>query len=83
MTPLTVPSTRLVAVTKSDSTDLSVYENQRIYVGGAGDLTVIPLNGGATPVLLPSVPAGTVLDLQVSKVMSTGTAATGVVLMCP
>lgn len=59
------------AVTKSDSTDLGV--TRALWVGGAGDLAVQFVDT-ATTVTLTGVPAGTLLPIQVSKVMAATTA---------
>lgn len=48
-----------------------------LYVGGAGDVTVIT-NAGTTTTY-PSVPAGSHLFVKVRTVKSTGTTATGIV----
>ncbi len=63
-----------VAVTKSDST---VYNPplRMLWVGGTGDVAVTLL-GDTTAVTLSAVPAGTLLNVCVSKVMSTNTSAT-------
>lgn len=62
-----------VAVTKSDSTVLPV--TRGIWVGGAGDVAVI-FTGQTTAVTLSAVPAGYLLPVEVTKVMSTNTTAT-------
>jgi len=70
------------AVTKSDST---LFDNngtnqpapRAIYVGGAGDLAVEFVDG--TQVVFASVGAGTLLPINVRKVLSTGTTATSIV----
>lgn len=49
-----------------------------IYVGGAGDLTVVMAVNGKT-VTFTAVPGGTVLPIAVSKVRSTDTTATAIV----
>lgn len=67
-----------VAVTKSDSTILET--TRALYVGGAGDVAVIWADGGSA-VTLSSVPAGTILPVQVTKVMSTNTTATNIVAL--
>lgn len=64
------------AVTASDSTVLEA--TRAIWVGGAGDLAVIFLDD-TTAVTLSSVPAGTLLPISVTKVMSTNTTATNIV----
>ena len=59
------------AVTASDSTDLGV--TRALWVGGAGNLAVQFVNA-ATTVTLTGVPAGTLLPIQVTKVMAATTA---------
>jgi hypothetical protein len=65
------PSGRQVAVTPSDSTDLS--GSRGLYVGGAGDLTLTPVLGGAD-VVMKAVPVGTLLPVAVSRVKAATTA---------
>jgi hypothetical protein len=66
------------AVTKSDTVDLS-FVSRAVYVGGAGDLAVIMRNGET--ITLVAVPAGTLLPIAVSRVMSTNTTATSIVAL--
>lgn len=63
-----------VAVTKSDST---VVDITALYVGATGDVTVITWRG--TTVTFPTVPAGTILPIRCTKVMSTNTTASSFV----
>jgi hypothetical protein len=65
------------AVTPSDSVQLKMVA-RRIYVGGAGNLTVL-LRGDSHPVTLFNVPAGSYHDLGAVLVMATGTTATDIV----
>lgn len=76
-----------VAITKSDTT---VYTPplRGIYVGTTGDVAVITarnmrrhLTEGVAllAVVFPAVPAGAILPIHASQVMSTGTAAGGLV----
>lgn len=70
---------KAIAVTKSDSTVLP--DGVRaVWVGGAGDVAVI-MSGDTAAVTLAAVPAGTLLPIQVSKVMSTNTTATSIVAL--
>jgi hypothetical protein len=69
------PATDAVAITKSDSTNLTTSCIRAIYVGGTGDVAVIGLNG-TVAVTFSAVPAGTILPIMPSKVMSTNTTAT-------
>jgi len=66
------PATKLFAITPSDST---VVNCRAIWVGGAGNVAVIARDDTVAQTL-PGVPAGTLLPVSVSKVMSTNTTAT-------
>ena len=70
---------KAVAVTPSDSTVLPDGV-RRVWVGGAGALAVVFV-GDTAATTLAAVPAGTMLDIQVSKVMSTSTTATNIVAL--
>lgn len=72
------PASKLVAITKSDATDLTANKIKALWVGGAGDVAVIGINDTAA-VTIVGVPAGTLLPVMVSKVMSTNTTATSIV----
>lgn len=61
------------AVTKSDVT---VIYADALYVGVAGDVTCLDRDGTSA---LYTCPAGTYILAQVTKVMSTGTTASGIV----
>lgn len=65
------------SVTPSDSTDIGV--TRALWVGGAGDLAVQFVDT-ATTITLTGVPAGTLMPLQVSKVMAATTASAIVAL---
>lgn len=67
------PFTNAAAVTPSDTLDLADV-TQALYVGGAGNVVVI-MQGGQT-VTFSGVPAGTTLDIRVSRVKATSTTAT-------
>lgn len=66
-------------ITKSDSTVFTTPTRQ-IWVGGTGDLAVL-MNADTVSVILSAVPAGTMLSISVTKVLSTGTTATLIVGM--
>ncbi len=74
-------ATRLVSITKSDSTDLTASKIRALWIGGAGDVAVIAFNDSAA-VTISSVPAGTILPISVVKVMSTNTTASSMVGLC-
>ena len=70
-------ATKLRAVTPSDST---VVNCQALYVGGAGNVAIIAVDDTAA-VTLNSVPAGAILPIACSQVMSTNTTATNIVAL--
>ena len=63
--------------------DVTVFEQatRAIYVGGAGNITVQmqSYDDANTEVTLSGVTVGTVLNIRVKKVLSTGTTATNLV----
>lgn len=69
-----------VAITPTDATAIGPFSG--LYVGVAGDVTVVMRNGdgagGVTPVLFKAVPAGTILPIAVQGVNATGTTATNI-----
>lgn len=69
------PATKAFAVTPSDST---VINCRAIYVGGAGNVAVIPIEG-STAVTFVGALAGSIIPVGCSKVMSTNTTATSIV----
>lgn len=75
---------RAVAIVPSDTVPLSPCS--AIYVGGAGDIVLVPSgNAGASvaaaSVTLKAVPVGTVLHVSAQYVMATGTTATDLVAL--
>lgn len=62
------------AITPSDVTDISATS---LYIGGAGNLAV--LTAGADTVTFNGVLAGTILPVEVTRVLSTGTTATNII----
>lgn len=72
------PARRAVAVTPSDTVDLTVVAKS-LYVGGPGDVRIQPAGGGAA-VTLTAHPIG-YLPVQVSRVLATGTTATAIVAL--
>jgi hypothetical protein len=73
------PSSHLAAIVPSDSAVLPTY-SKGLYVGGAGDVTLIATNDGAA-LTFKAVPAGTTLRVRVKQVMATGTTATYLVAL--
>ena len=66
------------AVTPSDSTVLN--PTRGLYVGTGGDVAVKMANQ-TTSVIFPDVLGGSILPIQVVKVLSTGTTASGMVAL--
>ena len=62
------------AITPSNTASLSPMP-MALYIGGAGDVTVMPAVGTAS-VTFKAVPVGTTLWVSVRQVLSTGTSAT-------
>jgi hypothetical protein len=68
----------IVAITPNDGTDLDEY-SRAVYVGGAGDLTVMTVDN--TVVTFFAVPAGAMLPIRVRRVRSTSTTATNILVL--
>ena len=66
----------LVVITPSNTGSLST-PARALYVGGAGTISIQPLEGAA--VTLVGVPAGALLPISVTRVNVTGTTATNLV----
>lgn len=67
------PANGLLTITPSDSADVGAYKVRQIYVGTAGDVTVMQ---GGVAVQFKNVPAGSLLGpFMVDKVLATGTSA--------
>ena len=69
---------RAVAVTPSDSAANNFPEPCTVYVGGAGDVVVLPWGSDAV-VTFVGMPAGSVVPVRVKRVNSTSTTATDMV----
>ena len=76
--PWNWPATNAVAVTPSDTVDLT-YPSRGIIVGVAGNIAVNMMESG-TNVVIP-VAAGVVHPLRVTRVYSTSTTATTIVAL--
>lgn len=75
----TNPANNATAITKSDTDELAKF-SRALYVGGAGDVTVI-LQKDTVAVTFVAVPAGTILPIAVKQLKSTGTSATDIVAL--
>lgn len=82
------PARLASAIAKSDTLSVGIGPGavyaKALWIGGAGDVTVITAgdnsnSGAGTPVTFSAVPAGTYLNVQVRAVMATGTTATNMV----
>lgn len=68
-----------LAITPHDTTNIkSKWATRGVYVGGAGDVTAV-VNGAA--ILFKSVPVGTILPINATRVNATGTTATYLVAL--
>lgn len=65
------------AVTPSDTVNFTQGIIRGLYIGGAGDVTLIPDSG--TAVLFKAVPVGTILPVLCTRVNATATTATNIV----
>ncbi len=72
------PASNGLIVTPSDTINLP-HESIYLYVGVAGDVSV-EMKGVGTALIIDSVPAGTLLPIKITRVNSTGTAATDMVV---
>jgi hypothetical protein len=73
------PASNAVAVTPSDSTDLT-YTTRALYVGGAGTV-VVNMNSTGSSISFVAVAAGSILPIRVDRVRATGTTATSIVAL--
>lgn len=74
--PLDAPAASAMAITPSNSTDLTDY-TRGIYVGGTGTLKVDMVTGGQVTFVDPA--PGVIHPLRVKRVYATGTTATGII----
>lgn len=68
---------RAFDITKSDTAHLSPVP-RALYIGGAGDVAVMPAAGNVS-VIFKAVPVGTTLYISVRQVLFTGTSASLIV----
>ena len=74
------PAQNAVAITANDTVDLT-RPTRGLYVGTAVNLAVQLKGTGNANVVFPNVPAGTVLPIEATRVLSTGTGAGNLVAM--
>jgi len=72
-------ATVCLAVTPSDSTDLTYSTCRAIYVGGDGDISLV--DGNAATIVFTGVTAGSILPVQTARVNATGTTATSIIAL--
>jgi hypothetical protein len=72
------PASEGAAVTPSDTVDLAKVTTA-LYIGGAGAVSVTMVGG--QHITFAAVPVGTYLPIRVSRVWSTGTAATNILAL--
>lgn len=73
----TKPSGYYAVVTPSDTVDFTKQDGEyprALYIGGAGNVTVVRPDG--TAVLFTALPVGTLLPIKTRRVNSTATTAT-------
>ena len=72
-------ATVCLAVTPSDSTDLTYSTCRAIYVGGDGDISLVDGNGAT--IVFSGVTAGSILPVQTARINATGTTATSIIAL--
>jgi hypothetical protein len=72
---LASPATYGFAVTPHDTNELAAV-TRGIWVGGAGDLSVVLADNESTAILISAVPAGTLLPLRARIIKNASTTAT-------
>lgn len=77
-TGMSGPANDAAAVTPNDGADLA-FTARALYVGGAGDISVIT-QGGQT-VLFAGASAGSIIPIRAARVRATGTTATNIVAL--
>lgn len=74
----TAPAVDALAVTPNDGTDLANGVTRALYIGTAGDLSVVMVSG--VTISFSNVPVG-ILPIAVTRVRSSGTSALGIVAL--
>jgi hypothetical protein len=72
-------ATVCLAVTPSDSTDLTYSTCRAIYVGGDGNISLV--DGNAATIVFTGVTAGSILPVQTARINATGTTATSIIAL--
>ncbi len=71
---VTAAASTAFSITPSDTVDLTS-NTRALYVGGTGNM-VVQMAGDGSQVTFSGIPAGTILPIQVSRVLATLTTAT-------
>ena len=72
-------ATVCLAVTPSDSTDLTYSTCRAIYIGGDGNISLV--DGNAAAIVFTGVTAGSILPVQTARINATGTTATSIIAL--
>ena len=72
-------ATVCLAVTPSDSTDLTYSTCRAIYVGGDGNISLV--DGNAATIVFTGVTSGSILPVQTARINATGTTATSIIAL--
>lgn len=70
-----------VAVTPSDASPITNGFCRGLFVGGAGNLTIITPAGTTTTLIIPAGACGFTIPINAAYVKATGTTATGIVAL--
>ena len=83
-TPISLQADTATMVSANDSTSYTFTAGQ-VYVGVAGTVALITVSAdnttNATAITFAGVPAGTILPVLARRIISTGTTATGFVIL--
>lgn len=76
------PASKFAVLTKHDTNDIPLVNNKgprALYIGGTGNITVLDQDGVSC--LISTIPAGSILPIRPTRLMSTGTTATTIVAL--
>lgn len=72
------PAVNALAVTPSDSTDLTAAPCRALYVGTGGNISAVV---GGNTVTFTGVPSGSILPVRISRVRATSTTASNIIAL--
>lgn len=75
-TGLDDPAVHADSVSPHDTNDLAIF-SRAIYIGGAGNLALITVGGDT--VTFTNMSAGMIYPIRASRILATGTTATGII----